>query len=340
MEFDQAVRQRWREIRERFAEARTRAETQAGRAAEAGRDAFDHPRAGPIARTCLIVALVLFVLYPVIAVFHSTIDDNPDFMPKAGAPGTSRAVAVSAALIRREIRHGWSANAPWFSPVALLANMPNYQKGIVAALSRFTSQMADRIGRGASGADPDLQKAAGLLQYPPDVWVWNPGVSLWPTATSESQYREAMHALKQYNTRLGDGQAVFDRRAGTLRYALDGIAADLGSSSTAIQDHIAKRPGSPGAGGIFYAAKGKMYAYYIVLKGLQADFAPVIGQRRLAGPWAAMMDSFRAAIAMEPTIVLDGAPDSDVFACTLCGEGFYLQRAQAQLREIRDRLQP
>lgn len=345
MEFDQAVRQRWREIRERIAEARTRAGTEAGRAADAGREALDHPRAGLIARLCLVAALILFVLYPAIALFHSTIDDDPGFAPKAGAlkPGMSHAVAASAALIRREVgKHGWAANAPWFSPTALLDNMPNFQKGIVEALGHFAFAMTDQIGRSRAGADADLQRAAGLLQYPPDVWVWNPGTSLWPTATSDSQYREAMHALRQYNQRLAAGQAVFDRGAYNLQYTLDRIAADLGSSSSAIQDHIEKTSGFPLEGrtdDIFYTVKGQMYAYYIVLEGLQADFAPVIAQRDLSRPWSTMMESFRAGIALEPAIVLDGAPDSDVFPCTLCGEGFYLLRARAQLKEISDVLE-
>jgi hypothetical protein len=342
MEFDQSVRQQWRRIRARVAEWRTRAGVEAGRAADAGRDAFDLPRAGLIARICLVVALVLFVLYPLIALIHSTIDDDPNFAPKASAPAMSRAAAASAALINREIhKHCWTANAPWFSPNALLDNMPNYQKGIVAALSHFASQMSGRIGRAGGTADPDLQTAAGLLQYRPDVWVWNPSVSLWPAATSESQYRQAAKALRQYNARLGMGQAVFVRNPSNLQYALDGIAADLGASSAAIQDHIEKTSGFPlesRTDDVFYTAKGQMYAYYIVLTGLQADFAPVIARRDLAKPWASMMESLRAGIALEPMIVLNGAPDSNFFACTLCGEGFYVLRAREQLREIEDML--
>jgi len=340
MEFDQSVRQQWRRVRARIAELRTRAGVEAGRATEAGREAFDLPRVGLIARICLGVALVLFVLYPALAFLHSTIDDDPNFGPKTLKSGMSHAVAASAALIKRETnKHGWTPDAPWFSPNALLDNMPNYQKGIVAALSRFASEMSGRIGHASGAADADLQTAAGLLQYPPDVWVWNPSVSLWPAATSESQYRGAAKALRQYNARLGLGQAVFDRSPGNLQYALDGIAADLDSSSVAIQDHIEKTSGFPfesHTDDIFYSTKGRMYAYYIVLKGLQADFAPVIAQRHLAKPWADMMESFRAGVALEPMIVLDGAPDSDFFPCTLCGEGFYVLRARARLREIED----
>jgi hypothetical protein len=209
----------------------------------------------------------------------------------------------------------------------------------VEALARFSAQMTDRIGRGAAGADPDLQTASNLLHYPPDVWVWNPSVSLWPTASSESQYRQAARALRQYNRRLALGQATFDRGGASLQAALDDIAADLGTQAAAIQDHVAKTAGFPlesRTDDVFYTAKGRMYGYYVVLNGLRTDFAPLIARRNLAAPWAAMMDSLRAGIALEPMIVLDGAPDSDFFACTLCGEGLYVSRAQAQLREIGD----
>jgi hypothetical protein len=345
MEFEQSIRQSWRRIRLRISEWRSQAGVSAGRAAEAGRDAFDHPRAGLIARICLIAALVLFVLYPLIALFHSTIDDDPDFAPKTVVPGASHAVAAGAALINREIhKHGWMANAPWFSPNALLDNMPNYQKGIVQALSRFALDMSDRIGRSGATAqvDPDLKNAADLLRYQPDIWIWSPSVSLLPTATSEQQYKRAAKALRAYNKRLGSGQAAFDRRADNLQVTLDRIGADLGASSATIQDHLDRLSGWPfdtTSDDVFYTVKGQIYAYYIVLKGLQVDFAPVIAQRDLSRPWANMMTSLRAGIALRPMIVLNGAPDSDVFPCTLCGEGFYLLRARAQLREIRDSLQ-
>ena len=82
-----------------------------------------------------------------------------------------------------------------------------------------------------------------------------------------------------------------------------------------------------------------MYGYYIVLRGLQTDFAEVLKKRNLQKPWSNMMESFRSGIALRPNVVLNGAPDSDFFACTLCGEGFYLLRARTQLREITNILQ-
>src|SRR3546814_8493682 len=98
------------------------------------------------------------------------IDDNLDYQIPATdtAKSGSRAVAMAAALIDREVNHtGWVANDPFFMPGSLLDNMPNYQLGMIHALGRFAFQMVDQIGRtrGSSQTDTDLQEAAGLLQY-------------------------------------------------------------------------------------------------------------------------------------------------------------------------------
>lgn len=348
MDMAQTIRQKWRDIRSKLSAF------WANRGKAWPRPSDPSPelphrevRWGLIARAALIVVLILFVVYPACAWLYSHVDDDPSFAAPAGTvrAGQSQAVANTIALIDLEVnQRAWPANDPWFFPTALLDNMPNYQKGVMQALGRFAFELTDQIGRarGSSEADKDLQDAAGLLQYPPDVWVWNPSTSFWPTATSESQYRKAVKTLTKYNERLAAGQAVFDTRADNLKFTLDRMAADLGSSSSVIDQHIRKTSGFPfqnATDDIFYTTKGQMYGYYIVLKGMQTDFAGVIKQRDLTVPWSNMMASFRAAIALEPNVVLNGAPDSDFIPCNLCGEGFYLLRARTQLREITNILQ-
>ena len=102
---------------------------------------------------------------------------------------------------------------PFFQPGVMLDNMPNFQQGIMSALARFGFELTDQLGRtrGSSEADPDLQRAAGLLQYPGNVWIWNPSVSLAPRASSESQYRDAREKLLTYNRRLAAGNALPNR---------------------------------------------------------------------------------------------------------------------------------
>ena len=150
---------------------------------------------------------------------------------------------------------------------SLLDNMPHFQQGVIYALSRFAIEMSDQIGRtrGSSEVDKNLDKAAGLLKYPGDIWVFDLSTSLMPTATSEKQYRAARRELLAYNQRLAAGAAVFDRRADNLLATVDRFAADLGSASATIDQHLSES-GSPlvdfVVDDIFYRTKGRLYAYF------------------------------------------------------------------------------
>ncbi|HSA82302.1 MAG TPA: DUF2333 family protein, partial [Geminicoccaceae bacterium] len=148
----------------------------------------------------LALLVVLVVYYGGGMIWLHAIDDDPEFALASSAPeGGSQAVAVAADLIDREINtHRWVANDPFFMPASLLDNTPNYQQGIIAALSRFAVELADQLARtrGSSQIDRDLDTASGLLKYPGTVWIFDFAVSFAPTASSESQYRRAMRALR------------------------------------------------------------------------------------------------------------------------------------------------
>jgi hypothetical protein len=288
-----------------------------------------------------VLAVLLLVYYLAGMAWLHEVDDDPDFGLESSAPENgSRSVALAADLIDREINtNRWVANDPFFMPGAMLDNMPNYQQGIIAALSRFAIELTDQIARtrGSSQMDADLNNAAGLLRYPGDVWIFNPSTSLAPTASSESQYRQAMTALRNYNVRLAQGNAVFERRSDNLLATLDRIAGDLGSSSAAIDQHLAEHSGFGfdfEADDLFYANKGRLYAYYLLLRELGVDYAKVIQERDLTASWNQMLDSFQAAATLQPWFVVNGAPDSQLLPSHLAAQGFFLLRARTQLREI------
>ncbi len=288
----------------------------------------------------LVLVVVIVVYYLGGMLWLHRVDDDPDFAAETSAPeGGSRAVALTADLIDREINtNRWVANDPFFMPGSMLDNMPNYQQGIIAALSRFSIELTDQIARsrGSSQVDPDLNTASGLLRYPGDVWIFDLSTSLAPTASSESQYRRAMKALRDYNQRLAAGNAVFETRADNLLATLDRIAADIGSSSAALDQHLTQTTLGLDfeADDLFYANKGRLYAYYLLLRDLGQDYAKVIRERDLETAWAQMLDSFRAAATLQPWVVMNGAPDSQLVPSHLAAQGFYLLRARTQLREI------
>lgn len=289
------------------------------------------------------VAVALY--YPVGMVMTHRIDSDIAFSAPAEA-GASHAIAITSALIERETdQYDWTANAPFFLPAAALDNMPEYQQGIMTALARFAAEMTDQIGRtrGSSQADPDLEKAAGLLKYPGTVWLFDLSTSWAPTASSESQYRAARRALLSYNQRLMAGQAVFERRSDSLIAILDRFAADLGSASAVLDRQI--REGRSAflldtrADNVFYGIKGKLYAYYLLLRELRNDFRPLLEDREAGNAWAQLLVSLEEAVQLDPLLVLNSAPDGLIAANHLAVQGFYLLRARTQLREIASILQ-
>ncbi len=295
---------------------------------------------GWIWRGLAIVGVFLLFYYPTGMLITHEIDDDLDFaLADTIDSRSSRAVAMSAALIDREINeHGWRANDPFFMPSSMLDNTPNYQQGIVSALARFAFELTDQIGRprGSSQADPDLQEASGLLQYSGTKWVFDLSSSLAPIATSETQYRKARRALLRYNARLGDGGAVFERRADNLRTTLERMAADLDSSSAVLAQRIERGHAlfDRRADDVFYGVKGQLYAYYLLLRELREDFGNVIAERELGSAWNQMLESMGQAAALGPWFVVNGSPDSQFFASHLGAQGFFLLRARTQLREI------
>jgi len=286
----------------------------------------------------LLVLLILY--YPVGALIVEDIDDDPQFAPRNVGPGESRAVAAAAQLVTREVDvHTWTPMMPFFMPAGILDNMPNFQRGILSALGRFGTELMDQVGRtrGSSQTDRDLEQARGFLNEQPNIWLWQPSVSLMPSATSAQKYRAGRDRLLAYNKRLGSGQAVFERRADNLQGVIDRIANDIGSDSAVIDQHIIEKAGDlfdTRADDIFYFNKGRLYAYYILLRELGADFQNVIRERELTNAWNGTVESFRIASQLDPWIVWNGYLDGLLIPNHLAAQGFYLLRARTQLREI------
>jgi hypothetical protein len=290
----------------------------------------------------IVVVAIVVIGLPAGMLWIHTIDNDPDFaLPEGSVPANgSRAIAMAGALITREVDvHRWVANDPWFLPGHWLDNMPNYQQGMVAAIARFTVEMRDQVGRerGTSQDDVDLREAAGRLQFPGDKWIIDLATSPWPQATSEEHYRTARRHLTNYNVRLGDGRATFERRSDNLLAMLDRLALDLGSSSAVLDQRINEQSGNPfdsRADDIFYSIKGQAYAYSMLLRELARDFGGLIRDRDIGPLWTNMLASLDHAAEMEPLVVLNGPPDGILFPSHLASQGFYILRARQQMREI------
>ena len=85
---------------------------------------------------------------------------------------------------------------------------------------------------------------------------------------------------------------------------------------------------------IFYATKGRLYGYYMLLREIGVDFESVIAEKNAAKVWSQMLDSMRTGAAMNPLIVTNGANDGLFVPSHLAVQGFYLLRARTQLKEV------
>lgn len=291
---------------------------------------------------CGIGVLLAFLLYyPVGAWRTHVIDDDPAFGAGETSAGQSKAVAIAAKLIRREVdQHGWTPNKPFFMPVSILVDMPNFQKGITGMVGRFAIEMDQQIGRSGTAADGDLERAAGLLQYPPNVWMIDPAAPWARTLSTEKQYRNAARSFEAYNQRLAAGQASFDRRPEVLQEVLVRFAKELEATAGRLDGPIGASSGwfSRAAGEAYYDGKGRAYAAFLLLGGLGDDDADLLADRGLTDAWRVMLTSLAGAATPRPWLVLDGAADSTFVPNHLTTQGYYLLRASARLSELAEAL--
>ena len=292
-------------------------------------------------RWLLVPLLAVVAAYAVGAWVAEAIDANPDFAPAAAVtPRQSRAVALTAALIRREIDvHSWTPNDPVFAPGWLLHDMPRYQQGLVSTLGLFTAGLAGR--RGETAGDAALPLAADWLRYPATVWRFDLSRSLLPTTSTEKQYRRAAAALESYNQALEDGTSILDRRPEALAAALDDLGRNLGAASAGIEAAIAERSGIPfdrRPAGTFHDARGRLYATALLLRELGWDFAQTISDRGLGERWRRLLDSAAAAAAFAPAVIVNASPDGLLLPNHLAAQGFALLRVRQQMGEMAEAL--
>jgi hypothetical protein len=287
------------------------------------------------------VAAAVALGFPVAMAVISRIDDNPHFAPAQVAAGRSRAVAVSAALISRELDVSrWRANDPIFLPGGWLRDMPAFQLGITGALARITAAMAGEkgLGFGPNGPDVDLNNAAGLLKYPGTVWKFDTRTSWLPTASAEKQYRNAQRSLDRYNDRLISGSAAIDLHAEALAAVLDAMLRDIDDATATIDRHLAAAGPAMlpdlAVGAVFYGNKGRLYAQSIVARELGRDFEAVLAERRLTESWARMVEHLAAAAGLRPRIVWAGGLDSSLLPNPLPAQGYLALKARIQGAEV------
>lgn len=285
------------------------------------------------------VLLAILLYYPVGAWRAHIVDDDVNFSP-AYQNGQSLSVSIAAAIIHREVDvHGWVANKPFFMPVAILDDMPNYQIGVISASARFAQALNEARQNEAEPpvADPDLDRAAAWLRYAPDIWHFDPNSPMTTVPSSDKQYRNGGWALENFNNRLMAGSTHLPQGADALRHLVERASQDLDTTAARLSRPMLKTEGWH-SNKAFWQAKGHAYAQYMILRGLAADYADLLAEHGQTESWGLMLAELQKAAAPRPWFVTNGADDSLLLPNHLANEGFHMLRAQTQLDRIAEAL--
>lgn len=294
-----------------------------------------------ILRWCLLALNIAGLVVLVALVSNYRINDDITFQPEIRTEGGLKSVDMTAALVLREVQDtSWAPNDPVLMPGHWLRNMNAFQQGLVYSQARFAYELADSLGRslGATAVDPDLDRAAGLLRFPSNVWRFDFQKSWAPTVTSEAQYTAAARALMSYNERFARGQVIFDPRPDNLSATLERIESDISSQANILIQHVeqlaAGEPTLVSANEIYFSTKGRLYGYLMVLKALGEDFEDVIVGAGAGFVWTQMIESLETAATIHP-LFLTSSPPGQMFLPSHPAEmGFFTLRVQTQMRDV------
>ncbi len=279
----------------------------------------------------VVVTLFLILYYSVGGWMVQNIDTTTDYEIRT-TDNQSATVEVMSFLINREIRDNmWTPNLPFMFPSYFLDNMPNFQLGMFSALKTTSAALAARLERTVSAeSEQPLKSAAEYLSYPGTVWMFSPTNKLVPAPSAGSQYRKARRQLLDYNQALRSESSFFYKSSADLAYLLQKIANDLWKSSSVLEGHVRENSSSLidlKADDVFYFQKGKLYAYYWLIKALGYDYKDIIVECDVYRPLTGVLKALENGALLNPSFVRNGETDSMTAPNSLMTEGYYTVKA-------------
>ena len=292
----------------------------------------------------VIFSLLIFLYYPLGGILINNLDNTTAYEIKT-RPEQSATAEMMALLIKREVNQKlWTPALPFFFPSAWLDNMPNYQLGMMSAVSKTAKILSATQDRTiTSQEEPSaLKQAAELLQYPGTVWMFSPQNPLLPAPSAASQYAKARKLLVRYNKFLAAGVEVYYKSPEDLATMLKQISFDINKKGILPLEAQIREESSSftdfKADNVFFYAQGKAYGYYLMLQALAHDYKDIIVNQDLYPLWTQMLSSLETAATIRPLLVRNGELDDTFSPNHLSYLSFYMLKAQKTMLTIADKL--
>jgi hypothetical protein len=207
-------------------------------------------------------------------------------LPTGEKAPASKIVAVTAAMLRDGVDHGWCPSESFLTPSAWRTDSCAFQLGQEKIFSRTTFTLREDIATLGSlnDIDSDLDIAVERIQAGPRMW----GVFY----NTVGNYEIAAQALDRFNQRLVDGKAGCYPRIDNLGELLKTIIRATGGQVEvlkAIDSHSWFMTGHTRAE--FVRTRGEFAAACEILKATQVDFAEVIDKQSVKPSMDAAVDA-------------------------------------------------
>lgn len=284
---------------------------------------------------------IIFLYYPIGGwLINDT--STPSYQPQDNSQSLATIDSINF-LINQEVHHKiWTPNLPVLFPSYFLDNMPNFQLGVLSAVSDTTSALSRfSFTTLSSSAEEQLSKSAELLQYPGTIWLFSPQNSLLPATSSSTQYKKGRRLLKLFNQSISEGKTIIHFDHINFVILLKSIKKDLAEMVRNTADHIRENQTSFfdfKADNIFYYDYGKLYAYSQIAKGIGHDFKETLIKYDIYSTWTSFLKTLEDVTLLEPMIVRNGQLDSSFAPNHLIVINYQASHAINYLNAIIDKL--
>ncbi|BFM14157.1 DUF2333 family protein [Maricurvus nonylphenolicus] len=273
-----------------------------------------------------------------------------------GVAVTGTLIEVGDTLLTK--RGGFLSN-DIFPPGVWLDNIPNWEYGVLIQMRDLSKAMREAFSRSQSQSTEDsaLALAESRFNFDHDSWA---------VPASESEYKEGLKYLRDYQKRLMDEDrhnAQFFARADNLRYWLNTVETRLGSLSQRLSASVGQRRLNVDLAGeerasqstqtpremviktpwfeiddVFYEARGSTWALIHFLKAVEEDFADVLARKNAL---VSLQQIIRELEATQQTVyspmILNGSGFGMLANHSLVMAS-YISRANAAIIDLRELL--
>ena len=287
------------------------------------------------------ITCFIFLYYPIGGwLIHNT--DTPIYEPKNQNNNLHVIDAISH-LVNQEVRQKiWTPNLPIIFPSYFLDNMPNFQLGVISAISTTANSLKQlKYNSVNTSVKDNLTEAAELFQYPGTIWLISPQNHLLPATSSNTQYKKAKRKLDDVNKEIASNKAVIPFSVDNFTIMISYIKKDLNALIKTNASHVRENQNSFfdfKVDNYFYFSFGKIYAYLQIAKAIGYDFKEVLIKHDIYQYWTKFLNLFEQLLKIEPLIIRNAPLNSSFAPNHLTTINFYIANAVNYLNNILNRL--